>query len=237
MGLDAALLASAPVARLSSDGVLVSASSCFVGLTGLKQSEVDGKRLYDLCPTPAAAERMDRVHQALSGGEPVRYFEALAGMRCQTTVAPAPEDLDGQGGSVYMTVRPACAAAIKFLGRANSLPTLRTPIFGCWDRMTAVELEVFRHIGLELTNDEIARAMSRSRRAIEWHTRNLLRKLGVSTRLGVFCAAYGAGIGEFTTEEWAAIVANRKQARRGRAQPVVTVPAQDRILEPSIHAA
>lgn len=222
---------------MSSDGVILAASACFVGLTGLKAAEVEGKRLADLCQSAAAAERAEQVNQALESNGPVRYFEALAGMRCQTTVAPVPADHGGDRATVYMTVRPASAAAIKFLGRADSIPTLRTPIFGCWDRMTAVELEVFRHIGLELTNDEIARAMNRSRRAIEWHTRNLLRKLGVGTRLGVFCAAYGAGIGEFTTQMWAAIVANRKPGRRARPQPAATIPEQDRIIEPSIHAA
>lgn len=235
--MDVALIASAPVATISSDGVILGASGCFVGLTGLRASEVEGRRLADLCPSGAAAERADQAHQALDSNSPVRYFEALAGMRCQTTVAPVPAEHGGDRATVYMTVRPASAAALRFVGRADSIPTLRTPIFGCWDRMTAVELEVFRHIGLELTNDEIAKAMNRSRRAIEWHTRNLLRKLGVGTRLGVFCAAYGAGIGEFTTEEWAAIVANRRPSRRGRTQPAIATPERDRIIEPSIHAA
>jgi DNA-binding NarL/FixJ family response regulator len=48
--------------------------------------------------------------------------------------------------------------------------------------LTPRELQVLRHVGYGLSNDEIARSLSVSIETIKEHVQNILRKMGVQDR-------------------------------------------------------
>jgi hypothetical protein len=56
--------------------------------------------------------------------------------------------------------------------------------------------------------------MHRSLSAVEWHTRNVLRKLGERTRLGVFRVGAAAGLADFSDSHWETLLSTRRDANR-----------------------
>ena len=57
--------------------------------------------------------------------------------------------------------------------------------------LTKRELEVLKMIALEMTNDEIAKALFISKRTVDTHRQNLINKLNVKNTAGLIKAAYG----------------------------------------------
>jgi DNA-binding NarL/FixJ family response regulator len=56
--------------------------------------------------------------------------------------------------------------------------------------LTKREMEVFRMIALEMTNDEIAEALAIGKRTVDTHRQNLLNKLHAKNTVGLIKAAY-----------------------------------------------
>ncbi len=56
--------------------------------------------------------------------------------------------------------------------------------------LTKREIEVFRMIALEMTNDEIAEALAIGKRTVDTHRQNLLNKLHAKNTVGLIKAAY-----------------------------------------------
>jgi DNA-binding NarL/FixJ family response regulator len=60
--------------------------------------------------------------------------------------------------------------------------------------LTKRELEVLRMVTLEMTNDEIAKALFISKRTVDTHRQNLLNKLNVKNTAGLIKAAYALNL-------------------------------------------
>lgn len=80
--------------------------------------------------------------------------------------------------------------------------------------LSEIELSVLRMISMGLGNSSIAARFSRTRRTVEWHTRNLLRKLGETTRIGLCRVACESGLHLFSDEHWELIIASRREDMR-----------------------
>ena len=77
--------------------------------------------------------------------------------------------------------------ALKLIDSARNADKPLTP-----DRsgLSKRELEVLKMIALEMTNDEIAKALFISKRTVDTHRQNLLKKLHVKNTVGLIKAAY-----------------------------------------------
>ena len=199
-------------AILTTSGVIERVTACYASRVGVRVDALTGRNLRDVLAGDAAAERMEIARRVARTGVPERWHECLGGTRVLTAYAAAAAT-DGVCERVAVTTVCACRHTVT-AGSAPITGCMRTPAFGCWERLSSLELIVLRLMANELSNEQIARAVHRSRRAVEWHTRNLLKKLGRETRLGVVKDAVEACIHLFSDEEWAVIVAARPKRAR-----------------------
>jgi DNA-binding CsgD family transcriptional regulator len=94
----------------------------------------------------------------------------------------------GEGVGVYERVGAIldltrAEAALRALGiRRGRRGARRRPLRG-WESLTPTELEVVRLVTQGLTNVEIGRRLSISRRTVETHLSHIFGKLGVSSRV------------------------------------------------------
>jgi DNA-binding CsgD family transcriptional regulator len=93
--------------------------------------------------------------------------------------------------------------------------------WGPLEELTRCQLDTLRRVSLGLTNDEIARSIFRTKRAVEWHIRFLNETLGVRGRERLGMIGRDAGLHLFADEEWSRVVRTRP-ARR--SHPVAPPP-------------
>jgi DNA-binding CsgD family transcriptional regulator len=101
--------------------------------------------------------------------------------------------------------------------------TLMEHEWGPLEDLTRCQLDTLRRVSLGMSNDEIARSIFRTKRAVEWHIRFLNETLGVRGRERLGMIGRDAGLHLFSDEEWSRVVRTRP-ARRSQ----VSVPAPSR---------
>lgn len=168
-------------------------------------------RLAEIMSEMAAAERLVLGRRAVERGEESLAVGFIAGRRCSVRFKPV-----AGGGS------PAFAIVLEALpprdGALALLPVGTGELSTCArDRLcdlTDNEIRILRYIAQERSNEDIRRTVHRSLSAVEWHTRNVLRKLGERTRLGVFRIGTAAGLADFSDSHWETLLSTRRDANR-----------------------
>ena len=108
--------------------------------------------------------------------------------------------------------------------RAGSLPvTLTEHEWGPLEALTRCQLDTLRRVSLGMSNDEIARSIFRTKRAVEWHIRFLNETLGVHGRERLGMIGRDAGLHLFGDDSWSRVLKTRP-ARRSNI-PVSMTPA------------
>jgi DNA-binding NarL/FixJ family response regulator len=79
------------------------------------------------------------------------------------------------------------------------------------------QLTTLRAIASGMDNDGIAKAMHRTKRAVEWHIRSLYLTLSCGTREELGTIGRRAGLCRFNEDAWLRVLAARP-ARRGRSE-------------------
>lgn len=209
------------------DASCVAVSDGFARCAGVDRASLIGRSAADIWRGPAGDERLRLIRDVTITGVRQGWYECFAGRRCITSLwvtdGPTPA-----ANEVLMIITPT-RGLFGGLLPGPALRTLRTPAFGCWDCLSDMELSVLRLLAMELTNAEMAARMYRSRRAVEWHSRNLLKKCGLKSRTSLFRAGYDAGLHEFNDADWEAILASRRLQRRKRHSGRVTDGMVDRL--------
>lgn len=175
---------------------------------GLKALE-RGKRLADVMPEAAANERVMLGSRAMATRAPVRATAYAMGRRVEYVFVPC-----ANTEMFAVVLFPASTPSEAFRVDAAQAQQMTHICADPYGSLSNLELTVLRLIAMSLTNEQIAARLCRTKRAVEWHTRNLLRKLGETTRIGLFRIGFDAGLNAFDDAHWEAIMGVRKNDLR-----------------------
>lgn len=92
--------------------------------------------------------------------------------------------------------------------------------WGALEPLSRCQLDTLRNVTLGLTNDEIARKICRTKRAVEWHIRFLNQHLGATGRERLCVIGREAGLHRFSDGAWEQLLRTRP-ARRSSDDVVV----------------
>lgn len=209
--------AGAWIVAVDEDGRFLYVSESYCAAIGRTPSELLGRNLALVAPPDVVRERLEVGRRIADGGKPVVVFEFVFGRRFRSIVVPLPRTTEGKLAWV-VTLRPALAPTPgDGQGGDGSAVVLHVPIWGLFDGLTDRELEVLRLLAMEMSNEAIAAKLSRTKRAVEWHVRGLMQKLGTDSRVSLFRAGFEAGLHCVGDEDWREILKNRRALRpKGR---------------------
>lgn len=206
--------ADAWVVAIDEMGTFLFVNETYCRSFGRKSAELLGLNLALILPEPVARERIEFGRVVAETGQPAVHYEFIFGRLFRAVLVPLPRTGEGRLAWV-VTIRPA---GTPVPGNEEPIgartPMLREPIFGFFENLTDRELGVLRLLATELSNDDIAARLRRSRRAVEWHVRGLMEKLGAESRVSLFRVGYEAGLHLVNDDDWREILKRRKPARR-----------------------
>ncbi len=180
----------------------------------------DAPSIYEYLEPAHADERLNALQPALDEGQPVTYFELLAGVRRRTRVWPLDPAEFGKHGW-FLVISPELHRAKD----ADELRTLQGGVLGDLSVLTARELVVLRRTAEGLSASEVAKSEYRSVKTIENQLQAIHAKLGLANRAELVRFACEHGILAFTAEEWSSIVEH--SAPGARVRHVTLEPATD----------
>jgi DNA-binding CsgD family transcriptional regulator len=161
-------------------------------LSGTTAGNVAGKSLAELLGAEHASERLQHIASVLDTNRVVAMEDMLRGKRLQCVLRPCPPV---RGEKANKVVAVAHLSAF-YAGTQNGYPTVRTRTTdgGRLKDLTAKETEILRLIGTGMSTQEIADALGRSVKTVEWHRVSLGEKLGVDNRVLLARIAIAAGL-------------------------------------------
>ncbi len=86
--------------------------------------------------------------------------------------------------------------------------------WGHLEPLSRGQLDTLRHLTIGLGNDEIAKKVNRTKRAVEWHIRHLNQQLGASGRERLAMIGRDAGLHCFGDQAWRQILRTRPARRQ-----------------------
>ena len=87
------------------------------------------------------------------------------------------------------------------------------------ETLSRCQLDTLRNVTMGMGNEEIAKKICRTKRAVEWHIRSLNQQLGISGRERLAMIGRDAGLCCFSGCEWSSLLKTRP-ARRPGVDPV-----------------
>lgn len=152
-----------------------------------------GRRIEDVVPRSAAEERLRILRQSIESAQCVRVVGVQGGVRRQWLICPAAES-DGLAGCALIFTTGGASESLS----DGSIPTIQLEHedWGELAELTDREREVLAHIAQGMSTREIAKALNRSVKTIEFHRSALGAKLGATNRVELTRIALRAGIVE-----------------------------------------
>lgn len=205
----------------------------FEVVSGLRAADVLGKLLAEVFDPAWAEERLRVIHNAVQSGRPLSTVEIFRGKRlegltipvlprsesamvvfigrfglaisrCESGSVPAAPEVNGRASPLLKVPGQAEAP----LNEAYAPVFLRRAEWGPLSALSRRELEVLRLIAMGHENDEIARLIHRTKRAVEWHISHLYRFLNCARRTDLFRIGLTAGLADIDDAHWEAMVAH-----------------------------
>ena len=185
---------------LDASGTVRGVSPSYSTSTGVNGHSMVGRRLNEFFRPAWCDERLGVVRRAIRTGTPIATVEIFRSRRLEGAYLPALGD-------------PSSTLAV-FIGRFGlSCPLaddksfqqfehLLEPEWGELSKLSRRELEVLRLIASGLDNGQIAKAIHRTKRAVEWHISGLYRTLNVLQRTDLFRIGLVAGLPEIDEDHW-----------------------------------
>lgn len=129
----------------------------------------------------------------------------------------SPHTLERDGGQrqvALLSLLPTapCASAHVVQPTGTRL-LLKAHEWGHLESLSRCQLDTLRNVTMGLSNEEIARKICRTKRAVEWHIRSLNQQLGTSGRERLAMIGRDAGLDCFTGCEWDALLKTRPARR------------------------
>lgn len=193
-------------AAYDADGKYTWMCSAARNVLGIDAASMLGRSITEFFGREWCEERIEIIRRVLATNSIIATVEIFAGRRYEGAVFPA-------GGA---TPSPMAVMVGRF-GLALSAPSrfdasILKPIqlvHADWGRLKSLsrrELDVLRLIARGMGNPEIARELYRTKRAVEWHIKNLYARLGCDQRTDLYRLGLEAGLADFDDAHWAQIV-------------------------------
>lgn len=176
---------------------------------GIDASRLIGQRFADLFSSGWSQERLELLQETLRLGMPIPTIEIFRGRRVESLVVPV-NDAQPRPAVVYMGRFAPVTRPNPGDPRYEAVRQLQHADWGPLAVLTQRELEVLRHISRGLENDEIAAAIHRTKRAVEWHIKHLYEYLGCRSRVELFRYGIEAGLVAIDDAHWARMLADRQ---------------------------
>ncbi len=159
-----------------------------------RAAQLVGRSLEDVCGADYARERMALVREA-SRSRGTVVVEGMTFGKWRRTLVRALDHGSTDGSCVLMVHLPASRYGRNpELVLGNPVRRARVDAPGVLGELSERELEVLRLISLGLSTAQIAKAMGRSVKTVEWHRVSLGDKLGVTNRVELARIAIRAGL-------------------------------------------
>lgn len=188
---------------------------------------LDARSLQSVLSTAVCSEWLRMIRVAASQLRVACAIAILDGRGHETVCAPHAVVRDGvwsPAALVSLLPTALCNGAYGLQpGATRTL--LKAHEWGPLEPLSRCQLDTLRNVTLGLGNEEIARKICRTKRAVEWHIRFLNQQLGVSGRERLARIGRDAGLDCFTGCEWDALLKTRP-ARRSGVDPIDDAVAQ-----------
>jgi DNA-binding CsgD family transcriptional regulator len=184
--------------------------------------------LRSVLSPPVLSEWLRMVRSTIANGHPHAALAVLDGRATEVMSVPHPVRREG--------VETPAALIGLFQGtlpqasrgpQAPRLPYIPVSLteheWGPLESLTRCQLDTLRRVSQGLSNDEIAKAIFRTKRAVEWHIRFLNETLQVHGRERLGMIGREAGLHLFSEEDWKRMLKTRP-ARRSNG-PVSVGPS------------
>lgn len=148
--------------------------------------------IFELYTEPLAEERLRIARRALSTSSCISLIGLVNGSMCRETFRP----LSNRGEGVGRVLLVSSDVGTTDSGNDPSDEIIRAvhDDAGPLSSLTKREVEVLTHIGKGLSTADIAKALHRSVKTVEWHRVSLGNKLGVANRVELARIAIKAGL-------------------------------------------
>jgi DNA-binding CsgD family transcriptional regulator len=191
----------------------------------LREGAPEQPLLTELYDPEYAAERLGAINDVASTGRPLAVIGMTGGRWWITTYRPLPPDntvTPPRPGSLQAAVRAAHDGAVLAVSRTAVPATCTTqspaPVdarpmrlhdLGPLTMLNQRELQVLHLIGLGLSSAEIARAVHRSVKAVEWYRGWIAEKLGLHDKADAVRFAASRGLSCISVERWLEVIARQ----------------------------
>lgn len=172
---------------------------------GIDPARMLGRSITEFFGREWCEERIEIIRRVLATNSIIATVEIFAGRRYEGAVFPAgiatPSPMAvmlGRFGLALSLPSPSDADALKLVQLAHA----------DWGRLKSLsrrELEVLRLIARGMGNPEIARTVHRTKRAVEWHIKNLYLRLGCNERTELYRLGLEAGLADIDDVHWVQI--------------------------------
>lgn len=160
-------------------------------LSGLPASAQLGQPLAELLPGAIVDERRGLIDRLIQGGPALRSLEVLFGTVLVGTYRWIAADPTVSGPQVLIMLRPVRSSdEYRRLRNDPVVRTLQHVHLGSLAVLSLREFQILRMVGLGMSTAEMAKAVHRSAKTIEFHRMTLGAKLKVSNRVDLARIAF-----------------------------------------------
>jgi len=182
------------VAVIDQTGAIECANQACIELR-LDQDQPTPKNLTDLYQTPLAEERLRILRRTLSTAAGITLIGLVRGRLVHDCFRPLSARGEGIGRVLMVSSNaPASESTQSVQGDGNEIIRAVHDDLGQLEALTKRELEVLTHIGMGLSTANIAKALHRSVKTVEWHRVALGNKLTATNRVELARIAIRAGL-------------------------------------------
>lgn len=151
--------------------------------------------LKDVYPSPLAEERLRILRRTLSTSASITLIGLVKGRLAHDSFRPLSARGEGIGRVLLVSADASPTESSQNVqGDGHELVRAVHDDLGPLEALTKREMEVLTHIGMGLSTADIAKALHRSVKTVEWHRVALGNKLAASNRVELARIAIRAGL-------------------------------------------
>ena len=187
---------------------------------------LDARSLRAVLSTEVCSEWLRMIRIAALERHVSSSIVILDGRGHEAVCSPHTFERDGgQRRVALLSLLPTALCANAYVVQPTGTRLLlKAHEWGPLETLSRCQLDTLRNVTMGLSNDEIAKKICRTKRAVEWHIRYLNQQLGISGRERLAMIGRDAGLCCFSGREWSSLLKTRPARRPGvdLAEPDVT---------------
>lgn len=180
-----------PIVVLNEDGRITYANETAVEHVNMSSAaDLIGKSMEEVCEPEYARERLGIVREVIRSGRTIAVEGMTRGVWRRTIIRAVP----GTRSALLVHIPVPKSAAGVPVESGYEVRRAKIDDFGPLGTLSEREMEVLRLIAEGKTTAEIAKALHRSVKTVEWHRVSLGTKLGVTNRVELARIAIRCGL-------------------------------------------